>query len=109
MQTSISAAPRSAPRFRSRSAWQKFCEVRTEELRWSGWCSSEHRTGRGAAKMLAFDPSKVDTKLYIQLHLLKRRGADESVMSQTLDESPAAGATPLYADPRPVPGLHLRL
>jgi hypothetical protein len=40
--------------------------------------------------LITFRLAKVDTKLHIQLHLLKRRGADESEMSQTLDESPAA-------------------
>ncbi len=43
-----------------------------------------------SVKLITFQLAKLDTKLYIQLHLLKRRGADESEMSQTLDESPAA-------------------
>src|SRR6266849_9556511 len=43
-----------------------------------------------SVKLITFRLAKVDTKLYIQLHLLKRRGADESEMSQTLDESAAA-------------------
>jgi DNA-binding MarR family transcriptional regulator len=43
--------------------------------------------GRGSSESAA----KRDTKLYIHLHLLQRRGADESEMSQSLDQRPAAG------------------
>jgi DNA-binding MarR family transcriptional regulator len=41
--------------------------------------------------LITFRLAKLDTKLYIHLHLLQRRGADESEMSQSLDQRPAAG------------------
>jgi DNA-binding MarR family transcriptional regulator len=40
--------------------------------------------------LITFRLAKLDTKLYIHLHLLQRRGADESEMSQSLDQRPAA-------------------
>jgi hypothetical protein len=41
--------------------------------------------------LITFRLAKLDPKLYIHLHLLQRRGADESEMSQSLDQRPAAG------------------